>query len=125
VAQIGDYGWMDEENDWDTDPSDPYDGYNVYDASVLEEDEDEEPDMYPCRDNDGGVRDGGGFGFASLPESDAHPPLEPVDAVHYVVCADCGDPLGVCTCALTVTDHPQDGAVCGDCRLLNEVEHAR
>jgi hypothetical protein len=56
-------------------------------------------------------------------ESDAHPPLEPVD-VHYVVCAGCGDRLRECGCGLSVTDHQNEYEHCLDCREWLEEQNS-
>lgn len=50
-------------------------------------------------------------------ESDAHPPLEPVEDAHYVVCEGCGDALHACDCGQVVVNHAgNDGEMCRDCR---------
>jgi hypothetical protein len=49
-------------------------------------------------------------------ESDAHPPLEPVDK-HSIVCAGCGDVLVEdCGCGIGIGDHETDGELCRECR---------
>ncbi len=50
-----------------------------------------------------------------MPDGDAHPPLEPATGEHFVVCAECGDAMGLCPCVLTVTDHTEDGQMCTEC----------
>jgi hypothetical protein len=51
-------------------------------------------------------------------ESDAHPPLEPVD--HWVVCA-CGNAIRPCDCDLSLTNHRMgvDEEQCEDCEAAN------